>query len=540
VTDSIELQPGVVADLPLHIIIRDEQQPRTSFDEEALQELADDIALRGVQQPITVRPDPDTEGHYLIVYGERRWRASKLAERFTIPALLYNGEDTDDLGRLLDQVKENHLRKDLNPMEWAQLIHTMHEVHGLKLNQVEETLKQHAVAKFGRSYLSNLKRLLELPIWAQEKIANGELTAAHGKHLLIAAKSPGVLLDAKTYIEQSDTTPTVSALDSKIDSLFWNKHTRLDGWKSDFNHKKICIDSECAKCVKIKENHFCLDETCHSKHQAEWEASDQPEFDEQGEIIASDHDIPHRQNDLFNAYTTLTADRFDLTECQTCPNKKAEKETDASGDLILGEKFICTNEECFDRKQAIANYAESTVKQYMEHACADVVSKDPVLSVRLILWDLAQQPSSTQNDDGGTEIRFDWRAELDEDKLDKILRKASATNLIQFLELTDETQILQPLTYRLCKEAIHINDIILIWSWLGLSIDNYRVDQEYLTNLDEPHLQELIISAGFSLDDIAELEETLDDFALAEADIIGVPAEILWAYKTITEKEQHS
>lgn len=111
-------------DILLTDIQQDPEQPRKDFNEEALQELADSIRARGVMQAISVRRTPDGVGgpSYMIIAGERRWRASHIAGMETIPAILKEGEEADSETIRAQQLTENLFREDLNPVEKAEFI----------------------------------------------------------------------------------------------------------------------------------------------------------------------------------------------------------------------------------------------------------------------------------------------------------------------------------------------------------------------------------------------------------------------------------
>lgn len=150
-------------------------QPRKQFDREALQALADSIAAYGVLQPIIVRPNPNFEGSFEIVAGERRWRAAKMAGLTEIPAVVLDG---DDLKIAQVALIENIQREDLNVVEEAMGYRTLMERFDMTQ---EEVAKQ--VGK-SRPAITNLLRLLELPEDVLELLRSGELSAGHARALL--------------------------------------------------------------------------------------------------------------------------------------------------------------------------------------------------------------------------------------------------------------------------------------------------------------------------------------------------------------------
>lgn len=268
--DTLTLQPGVVAQLPLDAVDLDPDQPRKDIDADYIAELAADIKRRGVMQPITVRANPDWPGRYVIKYGECRFRASLEAAAGTIPALLDADDQGDDrLGRLLDQVKENHIRRDLNPMEWAAVLRRMRDDHQVKsIAAIEETLKSHGITNMGRSYISNLMRLAELPEWAQDLIRAGELTAAHGKYLLPATSSEDVLEEMREGLVDDGWRPSVREMQVRTFTRFQVHHHSLGAtWTTPFDYKTEC--NGCQKKQQVSTEHdkatFCLDGACHQK-----------------------------------------------------------------------------------------------------------------------------------------------------------------------------------------------------------------------------------------------------------------------------------
>src|SRR5438094_9649192 len=161
--------------LAVDLIRPNRGQPRRSLDEEALQALAESVRERGVLQPVLVRPRPG--GLYEIVAGERRWRAAKLADLDTVPALV---QDRDDATTLEVALVENMAREDLNPVEAARAVAALVEELGLTREAVGKRVGRSRVA------ISNLLRILDLPDEALELLEVGRLTEGHGRALLMA------------------------------------------------------------------------------------------------------------------------------------------------------------------------------------------------------------------------------------------------------------------------------------------------------------------------------------------------------------------
>ncbi len=172
---TVESTTSGLDQIPLDQIEPNPFQPRRQFADEGLKELADSIRGSGVVQPVLLRPAPGQEGRYQLVAGERRWRAAKLAELESVPAVIRPLGDRDALELALT---ENLLREDLNPLEVAHAYQALQEQHGLSHEEIADRLG------LNRSTVTNTLRLLRLPLDVQELISTGELSFGHAKALL--------------------------------------------------------------------------------------------------------------------------------------------------------------------------------------------------------------------------------------------------------------------------------------------------------------------------------------------------------------------
>ena len=159
--------------LPLHKVEPNPDQPRQDFDVEELQQLADSISVHGVIQPLTVRQLPS--GYYQIIAGERRWRASRIAGLYEVPAVVIEADDKKATELALI---ENLQRSDLNPVEEALGYQTLMSDYGMTQ---EETAK--SVGK-SRPAVANALRLLQLCPEVLEMLRSGKLTAGHARAVL--------------------------------------------------------------------------------------------------------------------------------------------------------------------------------------------------------------------------------------------------------------------------------------------------------------------------------------------------------------------
>lgn len=161
--------------VPIEFVSRNPRNPRRSFTEAELEDLAQSIREHGVVQPVVVRPSPLNPDQFELIAGERRWRASQRAGLTDIPVIV---RDVDDRVALELAIIENVQRADLNPVEEAmgyQLLIDEHDYTQADLAQV--------IGK-SRSHVANTLRLLKLPSEVQEFINEGALTAGHARTLI--------------------------------------------------------------------------------------------------------------------------------------------------------------------------------------------------------------------------------------------------------------------------------------------------------------------------------------------------------------------
>jgi len=161
------------AELPLEAISPNPRQPRTVFDEEAMNELVESIREVGMLQPIVVRPIGGAQ--FELVMGERRWRAAQQAGVDTVPAIV---RETADHELLRDALLENLHRAQLNPLEEAAAYQQMLEDFGCTQEELASRIKR------SRPQISNTIRLLRLPPTVQRRIAAGVISAGHARALL--------------------------------------------------------------------------------------------------------------------------------------------------------------------------------------------------------------------------------------------------------------------------------------------------------------------------------------------------------------------
>jgi len=166
---------GGVREVDIARIRPNPDQPRVQFDEEALDELAESIRQRGVLQPILLRPEGED---FLIVAGERRWRAAQRARIHTIPAIV---REIDDSATAELALIENIQRQDLNPLEEAEGYRQLIQRHGHTQDDIGRLVHK------SRSHVANLLRLLELPEFVRQSLLQGDISMGHARAVATAA-----------------------------------------------------------------------------------------------------------------------------------------------------------------------------------------------------------------------------------------------------------------------------------------------------------------------------------------------------------------
>lgn len=180
-------------------------QPRKHFDEAALSELADSIALHGVIQPLLVRPISD--GGYQLIAGERRWRASRLAGLTEVPVVIREMTDSEAMELALI---ENLQREDLNPIEEAEGYKLLMDTYSLTQEEAAERVGK------SRPAVANAMRLLSLPKEVLDLIKEGRISSGHGRTLL-GLNDKSMMLKLCKEIEEKQIS--VRQLESIIKTL---------------------------------------------------------------------------------------------------------------------------------------------------------------------------------------------------------------------------------------------------------------------------------------------------------------------------------
>lgn len=186
--------------LPIDQIHADRANPRKSFDEAELEELAVSLKQQGVLQPVLVRRDP--KGGYRLIAGERRWRAAQRAGLHEVPAIVREASDAEAYELAL---VENIQRADLNPLEEAEAFRRLVEERRLTQEQVADRVGK------DRSTVANALRLLTLPNEVKQLVLEGDLDMGHARAILGLSKPAEMVTVARAVITEKLTVRETEA-----------------------------------------------------------------------------------------------------------------------------------------------------------------------------------------------------------------------------------------------------------------------------------------------------------------------------------------
>lgn len=227
--------------VPVEKIFPNPEQPRRRFTQEQLEDLAASIKEKGVIQPLIVRPIPDEQDAYQIVAGERRWRASQMAQVHELPVIVREYNDTEALEVA---IIENIQRADLNAIEEAAGYRDLMDRFGHTQDKVSDALGK------SRSHIANLLRLLNLPEEVQGYVREGRLSAGHAR-ALVTADEPVLL--AKQIMSKGLSVRATEALVKKPKQV--PTKTSRSSAEKDADTKALESDLSAALGMQVRIDH---------------------------------------------------------------------------------------------------------------------------------------------------------------------------------------------------------------------------------------------------------------------------------------------
>ncbi len=235
---------NTISTLKISLVDPKSDQPRKHFDKAALEELAESIKENGLLQPILVREYGN--GRYQIIAGERRFRASKLAELTEIPAIIL---DKDDRASAQIALIENIQREDLNPLEEALAFKALKEEYEMTQEELSEKLGK------SRSAIANSLRLLDLPEVILTMVAEKKISAGHARTLLGVKDRADMILLAEIAVERD---LSVRQLEEEVKKINRPKKVKIEDSSSlpivdYYREMELRVERRLGRKVKIEE-----------------------------------------------------------------------------------------------------------------------------------------------------------------------------------------------------------------------------------------------------------------------------------------------
>ena len=224
----------------LNEIEPNKEQPRKTFDESALADLADSIRQHGVLQPLLVRPLPN--GTYQLVAGERRWRASRMAGLTEVPVVI---RELDDVETMEIALIENLQREDLNPIEEAEGLQALIDTCGMTQEQVASSVGR------SRPAITNSLRLLNLPEEVRELARDGKISAGHGRALLSFKDNEKMIKLANQIVDNDKITVREIEKLAKQEDLSANDVPQQRRRDSYYDEVELALTAALGRKVKI-------------------------------------------------------------------------------------------------------------------------------------------------------------------------------------------------------------------------------------------------------------------------------------------------
>lgn len=225
--------------LPLNEIIPNKDQPRKTFDEGSIQELAQSIEQHGVLQPLLVRPL--AEGGYQLVAGERRWRACRIAGVKEVPVVVKELTDTETMEIA---IIENLQREDLNPIEEAEGLQALIDKCGFTQEEVATSVGK------SRPAIANSLRLLRLPEEVRDMTKNGDISAGHARALLSFDNEAMICEVAQNIVSNKLTVRDVERL-AKISETAKTPVRRAKRRDSFYDEVELSLSEVLGRKVKV-------------------------------------------------------------------------------------------------------------------------------------------------------------------------------------------------------------------------------------------------------------------------------------------------
>lgn len=560
----IKLKSGVVASMPVADLERDPKQPRKTFNDETLKGLAESLKVRQ-EEPIKVRQEGKRT---IIVDGERRWRAAKLAKLKTVEVLL--DERTDLIDIAATQLTTAVQREQLSPLDIAEFLTDLQKREKATTNTLLAALAARGIKEIGPAKLERIMRLVELPDWAKEWMREGIFGEGHGQAVLAAAKFPQVLKQVKESVGRDlkwKGGVTVREVEQDVEQAFRMAGTDLNNKYGDDKDIRQFPIEQCRSCEfykKIGGGEYCLNRKLFDKKQnealllkaereakkAERDASkkkgkaaddvDQtdPTKVEPRKVKLNENNVVVLKRMSYDVRRSLADASFDQGQCKTCPHRHL-----ASHDgKTEGAEDHCFHPPCYEAKDKADSRAESRrgkMREYLEAWLRPIVVREAPKRLKAVEQQAILVWLATGAVDRGSSF---WGGQMHE-KAARATQAFLAQNKLQTLpelfEFVTTKWAPQHVAQLVGQSIAVMTREQLRWLALAIKIDlndpafAYRVDEAYLRMKRKGELQQLWKDSGCE-SDISNLGAGELRTWCLEANArekIGVPADLERLYR---------
>lgn len=521
----IKLKSGVVADMPVADLERDPKQPRRTFRDETLKGLADSMKVRQ-EEPIKVRQEGKRT---IIVDGERRWRAAKLAKLKTVQVLLVERTDLIDIAAT--QLTTAVQREELSALDIAEFLTDLQKREKATTNTLLAALAARGIKEIGPAKLERIMRLVELPDWAKEWMREGVFSEGHGQAVLAAIKFPQVLKQVKESVGRDlkwKGGVTIREVEQDVEQAFRMAGTDLNNkWGEEKDIRAFPID-QCRACEfykKIGGAEYCLNRKLFDKKQSEAlllkaqkeaekaerakskqkRAGDRDETDptqvEPRKVKLSEHNVVPLKRLSYDVRRSLADVSFDQTQCKTCPHRHL-----ASHDgTPEGAEDHCFHPPCYAEKERLDQRAESRrgkLREYLEAWLRPIVVREAPKRLSAIQQQAILIWLATGAVDRGSSFYGGQMHEAAARATNVFLQQHKLQTLPQLMEFVTTKWAPSHVAQLVAQSIAVMTREQVRWTahYIGIELNDpafaYRIDEAYLRMKRKGELQQLWRDSG--------------------------------------------
>lgn len=563
--EAPELDPTRVHHIAPAMIRPDPKQPSSKARAQSIESLTRSVAALGVRQPITIRDGCGAT--YMIVSGERRWRAAKAAGLEAIPCIVEADDGT--MKRAASQLAENLEREGLSPMDTARFLVDLQTREKRSTNELVAELAKLGIESVSKARVERILGFVDLPKWATELLEQGKLKESHAAALVPSLKYPKVLEYLQGWVEDELRFMgeiQLKELQTIIEDAYFDEGRTLKPGKRHARHGPerkfdLAVCKGCEFRVKIGGGEVCMSPADFDKKNAQAldlqakkdaerkskskakQGEDRTDPDptkvsprqlkknEHGVVVLTHANTDHRQS--------LEGVPFDVRTCEGCVHKHLAGYGKSAAPETSNE--YCFHLPCFEVKHRAARKDELYTDKLVAYLDAwlrpVVLAEIPARAKPLVIQGLTFWLATGAIDRG----RYQQRHEVGARETLKILEERELSDLPAVFEYGKDPAAKSQREVDLARAAVRaMNPEQLRWFarllGIGLVSNGYKIDEAYLALQKKAQLVELCRTA--KLEDAKGTVPTLRAKLLAEdaRNEISVPADLQALYEEPYER----